>query len=116
MTPAEIIAAKYATEGVSFREVLASHLVNGYVFSGPDCFLMGRPVGSRDPDLWLDFDYRFPLAECDAWLVTAMAGDLKRAASFMPYPLPHLVYQRRGRWVSLKITTRTLQKIQNAAH
>jgi hypothetical protein len=96
MTPVETIAAMYEREGVSFREVLEAHLLNGYVFSGPDCFVMGRPVQSNDSDL-LDFSKKFTVEQCDAWLVTAMAGNVRAALSLFPYPLPWVLWQRRGK-------------------
>jgi hypothetical protein len=100
MTPAETIAAMYEREGVSFREVLEAHLLHGYVLSGPDWFVMGRVIGGNDSSLWLDFDHVFsPVEECDAWLVMAAAGDWRDALRLFPYPLPWIVYQRRGRWV-----------------
>jgi hypothetical protein len=108
MTPAEIIAAKYAARGECFRDVLAAHLVNGYVFSGPDYFVMGRAVGGNDSDLWLDFNHVFHVEQCDAWFISAMAGNVGAALRLIPYPLPYLVYQRRGKWRRRKVMTRTL--------
>ena len=61
--------------GDHFSEVLADHLLNGYVFSTPDCFLLGR-------------------RQEDAWFVTYLAGDLESALQFIPFPLPYLIFQR----------------------
>jgi hypothetical protein len=46
MTPIEQAAAVYEREHCprTLREDLELHLLNGYVFSTPTCFLMGRPV------------------------------------------------------------------------
>jgi hypothetical protein len=97
MTPAETVAAMYEREGVSFRAVLEAHLLHGYVFAGPDWFVMGRAVGGNDSSLWLDFGHLFPVEQCDAWCITAAAGDWRAALRLFPYPLPWVLWQRFGR-------------------
>ena len=97
MTPVEAIAAKYEREGVSFRAVLESHLLHGYVFSGPSWFVMGRAVQSTaTASELLDFTHPFPTP--DAWLITAAAGDWCAALRLFPRPLPWVLWQRRGQW------------------
>ena len=72
MTPVEQASSFY---GPHFCEVVADHLLNGYVFSTPDCFLLGKQQG-------------------DAWFVSYLAGDLRAAVPFIPFPLPWLIFQR----------------------
>lgn len=93
MNPAETVANMY---GEDFGGVLAAHLLHGYVFSGPGYFVMGRAVSSNEPNP-LDFGKVFTSAECDAWLITAMAGDVRTALQLFPYALPWALWQRRGK-------------------
>jgi hypothetical protein len=72
MTPVEQASSFY---GPHFCEVVADHLLTGYVFSTPDCFLLGK-------------------RKEDAWFVTYLAGDLAAAVPFIPFPLPYLIFQR----------------------
>lgn len=87
----------------SFREDLEAHLLHGHVFSTPEYFCMGRAV-RRDADAadivnpWVSF----PMAECDAWMVYLVAGDMRAAWSCFPKLLPWVGFERsnRLRWVS----------------
>ncbi len=72
MKPVEQASTFY---GPHFCEVLADHLLNGYVISTPEFFLMGK---RKD----------------DAWFVTYLAGDLRAAVAAIPYPLPWVIFQR----------------------
>lgn len=97
MTPVEKIAALYEQHGGSFREVLEAHLLHGYVYSTPDCFLIGRAVNSAAPlDEILDPWRTWEREQQDAWWVYAMAGDIRRAMKFTPYELPKIGFERRG--------------------
>lgn len=93
----ELAAAVYTQEPCvrTFREDLEAHLLNGYVFSTPGSFVMGRPVCSMAAredivNPWVRFDK----AESDAWLVYLMAGDLAEAVRLLPYPLPRVGWER----------------------
>ena len=72
MKPVEQASSFY---GPHFCEVVADHLLNGYVFSTPEYFLMCK-------------------RQDDAWFVTYLAGSLRAAVAAMPYPLPYLIFQR----------------------
>jgi hypothetical protein len=104
MTPAERIHALYSDCDRSFRGDLEQHLLNGYVFSTPEFFLMGRAVDStasmediNDPSL------AFPRDRQDCWLVYAYAdimgssprGLVKNVLTMMPYHLPMVAWQRK---------------------
>jgi len=95
MKPAESIANFY---GDHFGPVLAAHLLHGYVRSEPGFFFMGRSVPSTAPEVEiLDFSREFAPADCDAWFVAAMAGDMAAALAAIPYPLTWLVFQRHNK-------------------
>ncbi len=81
----------------SFEEDLVLHLQNGFVFSTPDFFIMGRPVvKSAEPALILDPAVRFPRDKCDCWLVYLAAGNLGKAWSILPWELPWLCFERKN--------------------
>jgi hypothetical protein len=69
---------------------------HGFVFERPDFFVMGRPVirtatEAQIVDNTYDFDWR----ECDCWYVDAIAGDMAKAFTVLPWPLPWFCF---GRW------------------
>lgn len=92
MTPAEHASAFY---GDTFAEVVAAHLQNGYLFAGPDFFVMGRavPVGVEDSTA-LDFNKVFHAEQCNAWFVAYFAGDLLAGLRHFPRPLPYIIFAR----------------------
>lgn len=99
-SPVERVAALYggAEGGRSFREDLEAHLLNGYVFSTPEVFAMGRAVSSRaGTEAIRDPWHGFAREDCDAWLVYAMAGRVEALLRLIPYPLPLLGWERAGR-------------------
>ncbi len=75
-----------------FNEYVAWHLENGFVFSTPEFFAMGRCVDSKrfDPE---ELEI-FPRERSDAWYVFAMAGKMPRLWSIMPWPLPLIGWER----------------------
>lgn len=92
MTPAHHASAFY---GETFAEVVAAHMLNGYVLAGPDFFLMGRavPLGVEDSQL-LDFNKTFHVEQCDAWFVAYFAGNLAAGLRHIPRPLPWVIFAR----------------------
>lgn len=99
MTPIEQAASVYEREPCrrTLKEDLELHLLNGYVFSTPTCFVMGRPVvREADPadivDPAITFDGRY----LDCWHVYLAAGDMREAIRFMPYPLEYMSFERKN--------------------
>lgn len=87
----------------SFKEDLEAHLLHGYVFSGPEWFLLGRPVVSTaDIELINDPWYVFP-GPHDCWYVHAYAdtrsnnfvGLVEKVLRYMPYALPLVAWTRQ---------------------
>ena len=72
----ESIRSLYEHTPYNFEEDLKRHLHEGYVFSGPDYFLMGRAVDDR------------------GWLVSLGIGELGKLISLMPYHLPYVGFSR----------------------
>lgn len=99
MSPAELAAQVYQREecASSFQSDLEAHLLNGYVFSTPQAFAMGRAVNSKaDEVLILDPWHSFPRDACDCRLIWLAAGDLASMLPLFPYPLPLIGYQMRN--------------------
>jgi len=99
MTPVERAAQVYQREecASTFQRDLEAHLLNGYVFSTPQAFAMGRAVNSKaDEALILDPWHSFKSEDCDAWLIWLAAGDLPSLLHCFPHPLPLIGYQMRN--------------------
>lgn len=99
MMPVEKAAEVYQREGCArtFRQDLEAHLLNGFVFSRPDFFIMGRPViSTADQALIVDPSHRFPSAECDCWHIYLFAGNMIRAWAIMPWELPLFSFERKN--------------------
>ena len=98
MTPAEQAALVYTQEPCAntFEHDLYWHLQNGYVFSTPDYFIMGRPVDVSAPDsMQLDPSVKFNAP--NGWLVWLAAGEIACFNDIAPYRLPFIGFQRRNR-------------------
>ena len=98
MTPIERAAKVFITEPstVGFQEVLASHLLYGYVYALPDSFILARPVESDAPeDQILDpnRDFKNP----DAWFIYAASGSLQSFLDVEPFELPLFGWQKRNK-------------------
>jgi hypothetical protein len=103
MTPVEIAASLYQRypQPRTFREDLEAHLIGGYVFSTPDCFLMARPVSSLASDEDVSDPWKaFEPYEQDAWMVWIAAGTMvsvKKHLTEPPYALPLTAWARKNR-------------------
>ena len=103
MTPVETAAALYqdGSQPRTFREDLEAHLLNGYVYSTPGLFMMGRAISSlgKLEDIgnpWHAFDRH----EQDAWIIWLCAGNMvsvKKHLTDPPYALPQIAWARNGR-------------------
>ena len=100
MTPLDRIAEFYRAnpQEESFEYYLNWHLENGFVFSTPQFFVMGRAIkkyaneaatlhGIENFAVW-------ERAEQNCWYVHAMAGDIEKAWSVLPYPLGFVAFER----------------------
>lgn len=99
MIPLEQAMAVYTSEPCrrTFNEDLISHLMNGFVFSTPEYFIMGRPVISTATyEQITDPDHAFPREQCDCWHIHLMAGDTRPAWAIMPWPLALFSFERRN--------------------
>ena len=77
MRPFDRCAEEYARHGEDFSGAVARNLADGFLFSTPSFFIMGRP-------------HERP----NTWFIEGMAGDMSRAWSILPYELPFVSFQR----------------------
>ena len=86
-TAAALAVLDYHARGLRklFRNHLRECLACGYVFSTPSVFLMGKAVLLGDGRT--------------AWYIYYARGDVRQLAAMMPFPLPFVAFQRRGRQV-----------------
>ena len=87
-------AAQWLAEnnGQPFGEMLEHYLNHGYVWSSNTEFILGKTVWVEDGKL--SFDHPEP----NAWYVQLAAGKgaIGRFLELAPFPLPYVVWQRRG--------------------
>lgn len=98
MTPVERAAAVYRSEPCAhtFRADLEFYLLNGFVCSRPDYFVMGRPVMRHASQDLIVGHYRFPSGACDCWHVALHSGNVARAWDFLPWDLPWVSFEREN--------------------
>lgn len=108
-TPVELVWDLYdETNPRTFQQDLLCHFLNGYVFSTPEEFIMGRSVNSNAPEETIrDPEAIFPQDECDCWLIYAyatrkqdpkkIAGLVEKVLRWMPYELPLVAWDRKHR-------------------
>lgn len=97
MTAFERAQIVYLTEPCarSFNDDLGHHLVHGYVWSSPTCFVMFRPVQSTWPLDMLRAPWETdPAGDC--WWVWLLAGDTREAISKMPFAMPRIGFERQN--------------------
>jgi hypothetical protein len=97
MTPIEIIAARYDAypQEREFSWYINHHFLHGFVYSTPDFFIMGRHVNSTATEAEIcDPCCLFAKDNSDCWYIHAMAGDMKKAFSIMPWELPMFAWER----------------------
>lgn len=88
------------------------HLVNGYVYSTPEAFVMGRPVQLSAPSHEiLDPEYVFPRETWNCWHVALYAGDMGKLFTFAEFDLPYAAFQKRN-----KLRFYAINQIRAAIH
>ena len=78
----------------SFEEDLCFYLKSGYVYSGRDHFIMGRPITKRYDGFVLDYGFRFN--DPNAWFVYLAAGKgaLSRFLDIAPFKLEWVCWHK----------------------
>lgn len=96
MSPFDEIALVYERRGWAFAPALAANLNDGFVFSTPEFFIMGRERG-------------------DAWFIEAFAGDTAKAWSILPWEKPFVEFQRFDN-VLRRVPIGTLRRMTLSSH
>lgn len=116
MTPVERAAQVYEQENClyTFKEDLEFYLLNGFVFSRPDFFVMGRPVVSvATPELICGHN-RFPSRGCDCWHIHLASGNLPRMWAMLPWDMSMISFERKNKLRFLKLSTmRRMSSLSN---
>jgi len=82
----------------SFKDDLDLHLLNGYVISTPELFVMARPVPRiAARNAICDPAVTWPTYYCSCWHVHIYAGKLPLLFTLLPYELPYGSFQKRDR-------------------
>ena len=97
MSPYETIAQKYFDhpQEAPFGDYVEWHLQYGFVYSTPEYFVMGKNCRRLAPSNEIvDCEHVFDASDSDCWYVFAMAGNVSKAFSSMPFPLPYIAFER----------------------
>ena len=97
MSPYETIAQKYIDlpQGASFGDYVDWFFKYGFVYSTPEYFVMGKNCRRlAPPNEIVDCEHVFDASDSDCWYVFAMAGNVSKAFSSMPFPLPYIAFER----------------------
>ena len=89
-------AGRNGTELDDFHHLLGWHLEHGYVWSGVDCFIMGRPVPKECLGDALEL-IAWDKSVCDVWFVWLAAGKrpLQRFLEVAPFKMPYVAWHRK---------------------
>jgi hypothetical protein len=114
MSPFEAIEAHYAAEGVDFAQVVSNCQKLGFCVNTDDYFLMAVPVcrASVRPLRKFGILAIARREHADCWFIAGMSGDMEKAWSAEPYPLPWFAFERGKRlhiWRRERIMALTLR-------
>lgn len=118
LKPYESVRAMYLDHPgpVSFEYYLRWHYLNGFVFSTPNFFAFGRAILKERSEYMVanlvEID-ELTMHECDCWYIQAFAGDMRKAWSIMPWPLPWIAFQRLrgGKFELQTLPTESLKRL-----
>lgn len=82
MTHIDTCQALFARHGLDFAQALERNYRDGFVFSTPSYFVMGRPILDN------------PMAPGGAWFLESASGDTSAMWSILPWFLPWIGWER----------------------
>ena len=81
----------------SFDDDLCYYLMNGWVYSGDDAFIMGKPITKRYSSFVLDEGFNYNENELDTWFVYLAAGTgVRRFQELAPFRTEWVCWHRRA--------------------
>lgn len=98
--------------GDNFFEQMDYHLVNGWVYSGDDCFVMAEVCSKKEllrQNLNNDVDN-------DTWFVYAYAGKLERVLELIPFEKEFIGFRRNNGKIRLYRYEELMKKIRTGAN
>ena len=98
MKPIDIARQQYDKDSPrTFEEDVAFYVNEGWVYSGQEAFIMGRPIDIRDVDFALDYTFKYPVKNWNCWFVYLAAGKgIVRFFNIAPVALENIAWHRRG--------------------
>jgi hypothetical protein len=116
-SPIDLIREEYRLHPreESFQVYLDWHIENGFVFSTPQFFIMGRAANreslERNSEVW-----SCPRELQDCWYVFAASGNLSKAWDILPYELPYIAFERMEEDGSLRLTVVKTERMKRLSH
>ncbi len=117
MSPYERIAAEYTARPrqQTFSYYWVWHCLHGFAFATPDFCIFGRAINKGYCERNGVPLYAATGDEADTWYLHGFAGDMSKAWSILPYPLPYIAWERmRGN--RLELTVIPLDRIRQMTH
>ena len=87
-----------AFHGTAWPQKLLDYLSNGWVYSSPTCFALV----DQHPDI-----------ENGGWFIEFLAGDVKEAIHHLPFYLPYVAFNRKGKTKIYATATITRQFLKD---
>lgn len=66
-----------------------------YIYSGDDFFVLAYP---HVLESLFEQNLNKTLDEIDVWVIHYFSGEIKRLFDIAPFDLPHVAFQRKGKW------------------
>lgn len=121
MTPIDRIREFYQLhpQEQPFEWYLNWHLADGFVFSTPEFFIMGRPIKMYpDEEATIHGIDNFAIwdrSEHNCWYVHAMSGNIAKCWDILPYPLGFIAFERT-RNGKRELTIMPTERIRRLTH
>lgn len=91
--------------GEDFDTQFRFHLINGWVYSGADCFVMATTENL------IELNLNKPLTG-KAWFVYAYVGSLKRVLELIPFHLEYVAFRRNNGPIKVYRMESLLRKLE----
>lgn len=98
MSPIDRCHAAFTAHGVDFAAALERNYREGFVFSTPDYFVMGRPHERGN-----------------MWFVEGMSGDCAKVWDILPWPLGHIAFYRFDKELHI-VPSEALRRLSTPTH
>ena len=96
MSPYDLIRRAYRDhpQERSFEWYWDWHCEHGFAYATPDFAVMGRNCYRESIEAFLRQPQYFDREEGDTWYIHALAGDMSKCWSILPWPLEWIAFER----------------------